>query len=99
VIAPEMAHRAWRAWCQAWAASGFRLGVPDACSGPDGQLLYTWDRGRHHLEVELVPGGPDEFFYRDRESGWIAGTDRDPGGPLPAAALDLIARFLEDPDA
>jgi hypothetical protein len=96
VIAPEMAHRAWRAWCQAWSASGFRLPVPDACPGPDGELIYVWDRGRYHLELELIPDGPDEFFYRDRER--IAGADRDPDGPLPAAALDLIARFLEGPD-
>lgn len=57
------------AWKALWSASGKRLSVPDACPGPDGQLLYTWDREEHHLELEIFPSGRGEFFYRNRKSG------------------------------
>ena len=47
-----------RAWQAIWQASGFSMPVPAACTGPDGEMFYSWDRGRHHLELEIIPGQP-----------------------------------------
>lgn len=55
-ISSETAFRAARAWRLAWDASDCRLPVPAACTGPDGQMFYSWDAGRYHLELEIVPG-------------------------------------------
>jgi hypothetical protein len=42
--------------------------VPTAGTGPDGQVLYTWDRGEHHFELEVFPDGIGEFFYMNRKT-------------------------------
>ncbi len=44
------------------------LPVPDACPGPDGTLLLTWDRGEQHFELEFHPGERPMFFYANRET-------------------------------
>ena len=51
----------WRAWLSLRNATSPLLPVPDACSGPDGQLLFTWDRGEHHLELEVFPNGEGQY--------------------------------------
>lgn len=53
-------------------ATFFRLGIPAACTGPNGELQFTWGRGQHHLEVDMQDDGSD-WFYRDRETGetWL----------------------------
>jgi hypothetical protein len=52
-------------------ATGGRMPIPAACTGPEGTMFYSWDCGRHHLELEIAPGEPAYFFYGhgDRESG------------------------------
>src|SRR5205809_6924017 len=69
ICKPTMA-RTLEAWGRL-AAAAKGLPAPDATPGPDGQVLYTWDRDRHHLELEILPAGPAEFFYRDRRSGGL----------------------------
>jgi hypothetical protein len=58
-----------RAWLDCWEATGYALPVPVACTGPDGQMLYTWDRKEHHLELEITPSETPSFFYRNRQTG------------------------------
>jgi hypothetical protein len=79
-------------------ASAGRMPVPAACTGPDGELFSSWDRGRHHLEVEILPDGPAEWFYRDREevaASWLE--EWTPGSPLPAAVIEALHFFYPDP--
>lgn len=46
--------------------------IPCACTGPDGQILYSWDKDEHHLELEIIPKEwelpQEEFFYRNRNT-------------------------------
>jgi len=92
-ITPETATLAKRAWQMIWLASGRAIPVPAACTGPDGKMFYSWDRGRHHLELEIIPGQDAEFFYRDRETGHLWGEDYRIGDPLPAEAVAKLRFF------
>lgn len=94
LISPETAKQAMLAWCTMWEATGFALPIPDACTGPDGKMLYSWDRGKDHLELEIIPGQASEFFYRDRESGYLWGEDYIIGEPLSQEALKRIKLFI-----
>lgn len=83
-----------RAWWAIWEATGFALPVPSACTGPDGQMFYSWDQGRHHLELEIIPGKPAEFFYRDRETGQFWGDDYTVGDALPTEVAQKLKYFI-----
>ena len=96
VITKGMAWVCARAFIDVWEAAGYALPVPAACSGPDGQMLYSWDRGRHHLELELFPNGDvlGEFFYRDRESGDLWSEEYEAGGDLNPEIVSKLRLFV-----
>jgi hypothetical protein len=56
-------------------------------------MFYAWNCGRHHLELEIVPGRPAEFFYRDRETEEFWGEDYEVGAPLPAEVVSKLPLF------
>jgi hypothetical protein len=93
-ITQQTADQARKAWWAVWEATTYALPIPAACTGPDGQMLYVWDRGRHHLELEIIPGQPAEFFYRDRETEELWAEDYIVGGPLPAEAVEKLKLFI-----
>ncbi len=64
----EVSRLAWRAWVQMNRTMNDRLSVPNAHTALGGQILYTWDRGAHHFELEIFPDAPSEFFYLNRET-------------------------------
>lgn len=88
------AMRAQVAWQEIWKATGYAINIPAACAGPDGKMFYSWDRGRHHLELEIFPGAVAEFFYRDRETGTLWGEDYRIGDPLPSEAVAKLQFFI-----
>jgi len=93
LISAEVLDFAKEAWIELKDA-GFPL--PSACSGPDRTLLYAWDNGCHHLELEFFADNNMEFFYLNREndSNWIA--DYLPEFPLPQEVLDKLQYFKEN---
>ena len=93
-ISPYTTRLAWRAWINVRAATSPLLPVPDACPGPDGQLLYTWDRAEHHLELEVFPNGATEFFYRNRGSDELWEHVGTVDGPVPESATDKLSLFI-----
>ncbi len=101
----DMVALSWRAWNMLHAATSNKLPVPDACPGPDGHMLYTWDLREHHLELEMYANNPAEFFYRNRLSGnlWefdldIRNLDRE--DPIPQEVLQKLSLvFPECPTA
>jgi hypothetical protein len=92
-ITPETAVLASKAWNQICIASGGKMPVPAACTGSDGQMLYSWDRDRHHLELEIIPGNPAEFFYRDRHTKELWGENYNIGDPIPVEAIEKFRLF------
>src|ERR1700686_3811777 len=58
LIPQQVVHLAWDAWAKLSAATQSTLPVPDACPGPDGQVLYSWESGDDYLELEIFPDRP-----------------------------------------
>lgn len=86
-------HRGEQLFAALSAAFGHRLPPAAACSGPDGVMFYSWDRGRYHLEVEILPDNTAEFFYRDRETEEFWGVDITIGDPIPAEIVEALGHF------
>lgn len=61
------------------------LGQPTACQTGEGGVYMCWEKGRHHLEVEVTPSRSIEWLYMDVESGRFDGGETYaslPGGKL-----------------
>lgn len=95
VVNTTTANLARSVWMEILCVSNNRMPVPAACTGPDGQILYAWDKGRHHLEVEIFADQPAEFFYRDSDTGELWGEDHAiTGGPLPSEVAEKLELFI-----
>jgi hypothetical protein len=94
LITPRMARLALRAWALFWAGTHYRLPTPDACPGPSGDILYTWDRESHHFELEVFPEGPAELFYANRATGELWGCDYIPGQPISEEVRSKLRLFV-----
>lgn len=85
---------AWIAWLAVWQTSGEKMPIPSACTGPDGVMFYSWDKDRHHLELEIFPDKDAEFFYRDRETGEFWGEEYKICGSLPNELAQYLPLFI-----
>jgi hypothetical protein len=94
IVSKQTADLARKAWSLLWQETGYVLPIPSACTGPDGQILYSWDKGEHHFEVEIIPGKPMEFFYRNRKTGELWGEEYTLGDSLPAEAAKKLKLFM-----
>ncbi len=94
LISESTAALSLKAWSEIWSVSGRRLPVPDACPGPEGQLLYTWDREEHHLELEIFPDGRGELFYRNRKSGELWDLEYMVEDFIPAVIFGKLRLFM-----
>lgn len=85
--------QAWRVWHSLSCALSNTLPVPDAASGPNGEILYTWNARSHHFELEIFPDGRAEFFYinHDTDDMWSADYT---GDPLPDVVRNGVEPFL-----
>ena len=93
-IDAKTASLAWIAWKRISDAMGEPLLVPDAASGPEGQLLYAWNQGEHHLELEIFPAEPAEFFYLNRSSNETWEEEYTVGNPVSQEAKARLNVFM-----
>jgi len=97
LISNAMATLSLRVWSKVQIGIGRPLPVPVACAGPDGRLLYTWDKAGHHLELEFIPDSPIEIYYRNRTTGESWGEEYDSASfgasSLSSDAIDRIKLF------
>lgn len=93
-IDPTTAAMAWDAWKALSEVTQRSLPVPDAAPGPNGELLYTWDKAEHHLELEFARDGSAEFFYRNRESGQLWGAEYTTGALLSQEVEEKLRIFI-----
>jgi hypothetical protein len=94
LVTPRLARMAWDAWTTLSNSLNNALLVPDACPGPNGELLYTWDRDGQHLELEIFPDAPAEFFYENDASGEVWESAFNVGEPVPVETLDRLRLFV-----
>ena len=97
LVSSKVAALALKLWEKLSAATGNSLAVPDACTGPDGELLYAWDRGDHHCELEIELEAQPTFFYWNRKSGESWETDIDLHCPVREEVLLRLGAFISQP--
>jgi hypothetical protein len=51
------------------------ISPPRAQANEDGGFSMAWDRDEHHLEIEILPSGIVEWFYRNRETDEYEGDE------------------------
>ena len=95
LISEETKSQARLAWIMI-EGCGDRIPVPAAVTGPDGEMFYSWNRGPHHLELEIIPGQPAEWFYRNRETEEYAGDDWTVGEIFPKGWFHKVRLFQAD---
>lgn len=75
-----------------WAYLSQRLWAPEAAPTDDG-FRMVWDRGPHHLQVEVLPGGRYDWFYRDRDTEKLQSEEGLPWGDYSTLFEALIDRI------
>lgn len=93
LISRRLSTSAWEAWK---TLADAMPDVPNACPGPDGSLLFTWDRGEHHLELEFYPDELPSFFYANRDTSALWEAEYDAGQPLNSEIRAKLALFIAD---
>jgi len=94
LVTPRLARMAWEAWAALSNSMHNALLVPDACPGPNGELLYTWDRDGHHLELEIFLEAAAAFFYENDASGEVWESVFVIGEPVSAEVQDKLRLFV-----
>jgi hypothetical protein len=56
---------------------------PPTAALRDESLLLLWDRGQHHLEIEVFSSGLYDWFYRDRSDNSFTGGEDIQGTEIP----------------
>jgi hypothetical protein len=78
-----------------WGSLGSFLWPPDAAPTEDGVLL-VWDRGRHHLQVEVFKNGLFDWFHRDRDAGDTEGDENVPVGLIPDGLKQVVQKLARN---
>lgn len=89
-VSPFIAASAEHLWRGVRPVAG-SVAVPDAVATETGGIFMSWDRGHHHLEIELMSSGRYDWFYRNRKSGVYGGGE---DFPVQVVAPDLLSQLL-----
>jgi hypothetical protein len=79
----------WESLDRSLRLAGRPLDPPHATVTPAQGLALSWDRGRHHFEIEIDPDSTYGWFYMDRASDLRSGEEH--------RALGLSAPDRTDP--
>ena len=90
----EVSRLAWHAWIQMDRVMHNQLSVPNAFTAMGGQILYTWDKGPHHFELEIFPDAPSEFFYLNRETDEDWDCIYNVDAPITGALIEKLSLFI-----
>jgi hypothetical protein len=92
-ISRQLSQAAWDVLTDMLEVVGPELEIPDAIAGVDGKLFYTWKRDDQYLELEMLPDGTGEFFFRDGKTGDTWSEDFRLGQSLPPNAIGKLRLF------
>lgn len=70
------------------------LDPPHATVTPDSGFAMSWDRGRHHFEVEIDPTSTYGWFYMDRASVLRTGEEDQPLGVYSPEMISSLRRTV-----
>ena len=73
----------------AWQTIKSKLPAPE-CALADGGVIFVWDHGPHHLEMEFLEDGGYDWFYRNRETNASEGQEDLAAGSLPQRFLEVV---------
>lgn len=62
----------------------------------EGSMHLAWDHGQHHLDVDLFPDGTFEWFYRNRSTNELDGTDESRATGMPEAFARRVRLVVQD---
>lgn len=88
-----LADIAWHTWLKINKEIDPQPDVPDVRPGHDGEILYIWDQGEHHCEIEFLPDQPCVVFYMNRLSNKDWSEEYDPSAPIPARLKEALRWF------
>lgn len=74
-VAPEHIDRLLSFWDKLNKHFGKELLPPLTAVTADGAIQLSWDSGKQYFDIELLPDGCVLWFFRDRDTREIAGTD------------------------
>lgn len=83
-----------KAWRDLTNITNKRLAVPDAGVGPDGEILYSWNKEGHHFELEVLPNGLGEFFYLNHQTNEMWEAEYQIGDEIPKKAQKQLELFF-----
>lgn len=87
VVTPPLA----QAVRKVWAKIGPDLWAPEATPREESFLL-VWDRGRHHLQMEIFSAGTYDWFHRDRSANTFQAQEDVPVGRIPSPLRAAIRK-------
>jgi hypothetical protein len=76
--------------------SGGGAGHPHAMATEEGGFSMTWDKGRHHFEIEVNADGTYGWFYMDRDSDLREGEEDLYLGSYSPAMFSYLRRTLSE---
>jgi hypothetical protein len=77
---------------KAWSYLRQRLWAPEAAPTEEG-FRMVWDRGPHHLQIEVFPGGRYDWFYRNRDTEGLQSEENLALGSYPVVLRELLQRI------
>lgn len=77
-----------------WELVGKFLWAPEAAP-TDGGFHMVWDRGSHHLQIEVFRDSRYDWFYRDRDSGAVQFREDLPITDVPNDLLITVKRLAD----
>ena len=92
-LTAEHAESVKRFWRHLRSLRSWNLPVPQAGPTEAPGFLLVWDRGRHHLEIEIYDDGTFDWFYRDRRDESYFGDDGLAPDARPSDLMDRIHLF------
>jgi hypothetical protein len=92
-ITPQLAQAAWDVLADMLDVVSPDLEIPDAIPGVDGKLFYTWKRDDQYFELEMLPDGTGEFFFRDGTTADTWSEDFQLSHALPPTAIAKLRLF------
>ncbi len=78
-----------------WSYLRQRLWAPEAAPTEEG-FRMVWDRGPHHLQIEVFSGGRYDWFYRNRDTEGLQAEENLTLGSYPVLLKKLLERISAD---